>query len=198
MKINLGKTKMMVSGSKGEISKSKVDPCGICGKRVMRNSMMCTVCKKWIHGRCAKVKKVNNILGKSFICSNCINTVTAEQTEELCSDLETVDAFSYFGDRINASGECEVAVTARVRAGWKKFRECEEILRGRRFPLKIKGKVYRCCIRPAILYGSKTWCLKESEMAILRTERAKIRAMCGVKNDGEEKHRRTDIYAGFT
>ena len=86
------------------------------------------------------------------------------------------------GDRINASGGCKAAVTARVRSGWKQFRECEEVLHGRRFPLKIKGKVYRCCVRPAILYGSETWCLKESEMAILRrTERAMIRAMCGVK-----------------
>ena len=101
--------------------------------------------------------EVNNILGKSFICSNCVNAVTAEPTEELCSDIETVDAFSYLGDRINASGGCKSAVTARVRAGWKKFRECEEVLRGRRFPLKIKGKVYRYCIRPAILCESKTF-----------------------------------------
>ena len=31
-------------------------------------------------------------------------------------------------------------------------------------------------------YGSEAWCLREKEMAILRrTERAMIRAMCGVK-----------------
>ena len=51
-----------------------------------------------------------------------------------------------------------------------------------RFPLKMKGKVYRCCIRSAILHGSETWCLKENEKAILRrTERAMVRAMCGQK-----------------
>ena len=33
-----------------------------------------------------------------------------------------------------------------------------------------------------MLYGSETWCLKENEMAILRrTERAMVRAKCGVK-----------------
>ena len=33
-----------------------------------------------------------------------------------------------------------------------------------------------------MLYGSETWCLRESDMAILRrTERAMVRAMCGVK-----------------
>ena len=47
---------------------------------------------------------------------------------------------------------------------------------GNRFPLKMKGKVYRCCVRSAILYGSETWCLK----AILRrAEIAMVRAMCG-------------------
>ena len=33
-----------------------------------------------------------------------------------------------------------------------------------------------------MLYGSEAWCLRKKEMAILRrTERAMIRAMCGVK-----------------
>ena len=33
-----------------------------------------------------------------------------------------------------------------------------------------------------MLHGSETWCLRENEMAILRrTERAMVRAMCGVK-----------------
>ena len=45
----------------------------------------------------------------------------------------------------------------------------------------IKGKVYRSCVRSAMLHGSEVWCLKENEKAILRTERAKVRAMCGRK-----------------
>ena len=32
-----------------------------------------------------------------------------------------------------------------------------------------------------MLYGSETWCLRENQMAILRTERAMVRSMCGVK-----------------
>ena len=42
--------------------------------------------------------------------------------------------------------------------------------------------VYQGCVRSTMLYGSETWCLRESEMAILRrTERAMVRSMCGVK-----------------
>ena len=50
-KVNIRKTKTMVSGAEGEIVRSKVDPCGICGKRVMSNAALCTVRKKWIHSR---------------------------------------------------------------------------------------------------------------------------------------------------
>ena len=37
-------------------------------------------------------------------------------------------------------------------------------------------------MRPAILYGSEAWCLKESEIGILRrTKRSTVREMCGVQ-----------------
>ena len=102
--------------------------------------------------------------------------------ENLCDGVETVSKFTYLGDRLNATGGCEMAVTARSRIGWMNFRECSEILKGRRFSLKIKGKIYKSCVRSAMLYGSEAWCLREKEMAILRrTERAMIRAMSGVK-----------------
>ena len=43
-------------------------------------------------------------------------------------------------------------------------------------------KVYRSCIRSAILNGSEAWCLKENEKAILkRMERAMLKAMCSQK-----------------
>ena len=102
--------------------------------------------------------------------------------EGLCDEVETVKGFCYLGDKMNASGGCETAVTARVRIGWMKFRECREVLLGRRFSLKMKGMVYRSCVRSAMLYGSETWCLRENEMIILRrTERAVVGSTCGVK-----------------
>ena len=87
--------------------------------------------------------------------------------------METVNKFCNLGDRLNAIGGCEAAITARVKIGWVRFRECGKLLLGNSFPLRMKGKVYRCCVRSAILYGSEAWCLKENKKAILRrTERA--------------------------
>ena len=82
--------------------------------------------------------------------------------------METVKGFRYLGGRLNSSGGCETAVTSRVRIGWMKLlRECGELLRGR-FSLRMKWMAYRSYVRSAMLYGSETWCLRESEMAILR------------------------------
>ena len=35
---------------------SKVDPCGVCDKRVKTNSILCVLCNKWVHKRCSGVK----------------------------------------------------------------------------------------------------------------------------------------------
>ena len=63
--------------------------------------------------------------------------------------------FVIWETRLNASGGCEAAVAARVRINWIRVRECGKFLLGNRFLLKMEGKVYRCRVRSAILYGSK-------------------------------------------
>ena len=72
--------------------------------------------------------------------------------------MEKVIRF-YFEDKLNSSGGCEAAVTARVRIGWVRFRKYGELLLGNRFPLRMKVKVYRCCIRSVMLHGNEAWCL---------------------------------------
>ena len=150
----------------------------------MANSVLCTKWENWVHGKCSKIKRATARLAMHFVCLKCkgIMEGTMDSIEKLCDEVETVNGFCYLVDILNASGGCEAAVTARVRIGWVRFRECGELLLENRFPLKMKGKVYRCYVRLAILYGSETWCLKENEKAILRrTERAMVRAMCSQK-----------------
>ena len=122
-------------------------------------------------------KKVAVYLNKNFVCKKCRSVIKnfMRPDEILCDGVEAVTKFSYLSDRLNANGGCETVVTARTRIRWIKFTECSKILKGRRFSLMMKGKVYKSCVRSAMLYGSKAWCLREKEMAILRrTERAMI------------------------
>ena len=72
LEIHLMKTKMIVSGSKGKVLKSKVDPCAKCSKRVMKTSVIVTKCDTWVHGRCAKMKRVVTTLAKGFVYVQCV------------------------------------------------------------------------------------------------------------------------------
>ena len=50
LKVNLGKTEIIMSGTECQRAERKVDQCGVCGKRTMANSRRCTECQKWVHG----------------------------------------------------------------------------------------------------------------------------------------------------
>ena len=137
----------------------------------MSNSVLCTACGKWVQARCTVKKKVAVYLNKNFVTKKRRSVVKnfKKPHEKLCNGVETVSKFTYLG--LNATGGCKTAVTARSRIGWMKFTECSKILKGRKFSLKMKGKVYKSCVRSAMLYGTEAWCLREKEKAILnRTE----------------------------
>ena len=76
---------------------------------------------------------------RNFICRKCDGNIgeAVEQEEKLCDGVETVQEFTYLGVRVSAGGGCEAALTNRTRCGWVKFGECDELLYGRKFPLKL-------------------------------------------------------------
>ena len=92
----------------------------------MANSVLCTKCENWVHGRCAKIKKVTARLTMHFVCSRYkgIMEEKVNSIEKLCDKVETVNEFCYLGDRLNSSGGFKAAVTARERIAWVRFREC--------------------------------------------------------------------------
>ena len=99
LEVNVGKTKMIVIRTEEEIVLSKIDPCGICGKRVGSNAVCCTQCTKWIHGRCTKIKKVTCSSARRFVCRRCtdVEDGTEEPVEVLCDEVETAKGFGILG-----------------------------------------------------------------------------------------------------
>ena len=91
--VNLGKIKVMVSSgiTKDGMSKSKVDLCGVCSLKVKASSVLCFQCDHWIHGRCARVKRVTPKFFGNFTCRKCVGNIgeAVEQEEKLCDEVET-------------------------------------------------------------------------------------------------------------
>ena len=44
-----------------------------------------------------------------------------DSIQKLCDDVETVNGYCYFGHYLNASGNCEVALTAQMRIDKMRF-----------------------------------------------------------------------------
>ena len=57
LRVNMGKTKIMVSGMDLDLlKKSGKDPCGVYKKRVGSNAIFCGGCLCWIHKKCSGIK----------------------------------------------------------------------------------------------------------------------------------------------
>ena len=92
------------------------------------------------------------------------------------ADLPKSEEFRYLGSLVTTDGNSASATTARVSAGWLKWRATTGVLCDKRIPERLKGKAYRTIIRPALLYGSETLAqsakadriLNAAEMKMLR------------------------------
>ena len=63
LKVNLGKTKVIVAGgfTTDVLSKIKVYPCEVCSLIVNMKSVLCVQCGKLIHGICGRLKSATQM-----------------------------------------------------------------------------------------------------------------------------------------
>ena len=71
--------------------------------------------------------------------------------------------------------------THRIQSGWNNWKSILWILCGRRIRLRVKGKVYKTVVRPAMMYGAETWAVKKAhEKKLEVAEMRMLRWMSGV------------------
>jgi len=55
MRVNMNKTKVMISGEQQQVIQKAVRwPCGVCGRGIGNNSIQCTSCQMWVHRKCSE------------------------------------------------------------------------------------------------------------------------------------------------
>ena len=147
------------------------------------NSIYCATCGYWVHGQCLGVQGSLARVAQSFVCKVCRGggTQAADKFRSDDVELECVSKFAYLGDMLNDTGGVEQAVTARVRAAWKKFRELGGILCTRGASLRMKDVVYKACVCNVLTHAAETWAMKVGVFQRLQaTERRMLRMICGV------------------
>ena len=182
LKVNLEKTKMMVTGGEvGDVVRVGRYPCGVCGRGVGANSVLCTACGKWRHKRCSGLGRLNAVAVLLFWCPACARGGAGGAVGVGCGVVGELKQFCYLGDVLECGGGSERAIRARVGTAWGKWKEMASLLVNRGIPLHHHGKVYEACIRSVMLYGGETWALTARLEAILFTcDRRMFRYMAGV------------------
>ncbi|KAL6557759.1 Protein Ycf2 [Orobanche minor] len=88
--------------------------------------------------------------------------------------------FRYLGSIIQKDGELHGDVAHRIKAGWLKWKSATGVLCDPDMPHRLKGKFYRTAIRPALLYGTECWAVKQCHVQKMNVaEMRMLRWMCG-------------------
>jgi len=72
------------------------------------------------------------------------------------ASLNRVEEFKYLGSTVQANGGSEKEVSRRIQARWAAWRKTAGIMCDRGVPARVKGKLYKTCVRPAMVYGMET------------------------------------------
>ena len=96
-------------------------------------------------------------------------------------NLERVNTFKYLGATLAENGDLDAEMTNRIQSGWQNWKRVSGIWCDRRISLRVKGKVYKTVVRPAMMYGAETWAVKNAQEKKLDVaEMRMLRWMSGV------------------
>ena len=144
--------------------------------------------------------------------SMCVNERQVKGTVKMQGEeFAKVEDFKYLGSTVQSNGVCRREVKKRVQAGWNGRRRMSGVICDRRVPARVKGKVYRVAMRPAMLYGLETVALtkrQEAEMEVAELKMLRfslgvtrmdkirneyIRGTAQVGRFGEKTRRETEV-----
>ncbi|KAK3557429.1 hypothetical protein QTP70_026629, partial [Hemibagrus guttatus] len=105
----------------------------------------------------------------------CVNEREGSGTVRLQGEeVKKVQEFKYLGSTVQSNGECGKEVKKRVQAGWNGWRKVSGVLCDRKISARIKGKMYRTVVRPAMLYGLETVSLRKRQESELEVAELKM------------------------
>ena len=186
LRVNMGKTKIMMSGPDlNNLKDSWKIPC--VGLELVGSNIFCTGCNHWVHKRCSGLcgRLVADINFRCKICTGQTRPVDVRPFEHVelgDHKLEVVDSFRYLGDVLGADGGCVTSAIVRSFSSWGKFRELLPILTCRSLSWRTRWKVFSACVRSVLLYGTENWNMRTTHTNKLeRTDRAMLRWICGIR-----------------
>ena len=88
--------------------------------------------------------------------------------------LKRAKNFKYLGSTISSDGRCEEEVRRRIQAGWINWKKVSGVLCDRKLSARVKGKMYKSVVRPAMLYGMETVAMTERQVGKMEVAELKM------------------------
>ena len=88
--------------------------------------------------------------------------------------VKKVDHFKYLGVVVSTDGSCEKEVRRRKQAGWQSWRRVSGVLCDRKLSARLKGKIYKCAVGLAVLYGMEPVVVTERMMKKMEAAELKM------------------------
>ena len=96
--------------------------------------------------------------------------------------IKKVQAFKYLGGmHVSDYGELSIEISHRIQCGWNAWRKLSSVLCDKKMKVRLKRKVYKTAVHPAMMYGSETWGVKKTpEIKMTVVEMKMLHWMCRV------------------
>jgi len=96
-----------------------------------------------------------------YLCMS--DNVTEETVKLQGADLAKVQDFKYLGCTVQDNGDCQKEVKKRIQAGWNGWRKISGIMCDKKLSAKVKGRIYKVAVRPALMFGLETTALPKGK-----------------------------------
>jgi len=111
------------------------------------------------------------------------------------SMIKKVEEFKYLGSTMQSDGGAEKEVSKRIQSGWNNWKKLTGVICDKKVPEKVKGKLHKVVVQPAMLYGMETVAIsgrleKKMDVADMRMERWMLGLTLNDRVTNEEIRRR--------
>ena len=112
--------------------------------------------------------------------------VSRKKTEYLCigggtenvemqgTTVTKVEDFKYLGSTVQEDGGSGKEVRKRIQAGWNGWRKVTGMMCNKKVPPKVKGKLYKTMVRPAMLYGMEAVAVTKKQVRQMEVAEMKM------------------------
>ena len=80
----------------------------------------------------------------------------------------------YLGSTVSNNGRCEEEVRRRIQAEWMSWKKVSGVLGDRTLSERVKSKMYKSVVRPAMLYGMETAAATERQVGKMEVAELKM------------------------